>query len=250
MSDKKEKVVTKKKQVKPSKTLANLFGKKDKSKKAKTPPKKTTPLATIKPDLDDDLLELQDNDLAINNDIFFEKFEKSKKDFKKENKKRKLFAQKLMSSQSKIQGLQRKLEDNSFLFKVYIFLFTSFFVTVGFSIGVFTVLLPYANHQVYDANNVSDIWQRVSYVQYPHFAMTTVVFSGIIFCLLPMPYLYLIATWFVGINDVKRSKMFVLTNFYLAVFALTLFIVTFILSTIFFAGIGAPSIQFPAVPLP
>lgn len=146
------------------------------------------------------------------NDLFFEKFNKSKKDFKKDNKEKQQLAKKQIVSQARISGLSKRLEDNSFTMKIYSFLLITMFITIGFAIAIFVVLLPYSNPGVYDSSNVNDIWQRVNYVEHPNFAITSVVLSGITFILLPAPYLYLLATWFVGINQVTRSKVFILIN--------------------------------------
>lgn len=184
------------------------------------------------------------------NDLFFEKFNKSKKDFKKDNKEKQQLAKKQIVSQARISGLSKRLEDNSFTMKIYLFLLTTMFITIGFAIAIFVVLLPYSNPGVYDSSNVNDIWQRVNYVEHPNFAITSVVLSGITFILLPAPYLYLLATWFVGINQVTRSKVFILINISLSFLAIIMFIIILILSTVIFVGVSAPIIQFPADPLP
>lgn len=184
------------------------------------------------------------------NDLFFEKFNKSKKDFKKDNKEKQQLAKKQIVSQARISGLSKRLEDNSFTMKIYSFLLITMFITIGFAIAIFVVLLPYSNPGVYDSSNVNDIWQRVNYVEHPNFAITSVVLSGITFILLPAPYLYLLATWFVGINQVTRSKVFILINISLSFLAIIMFIIILILSTVIFVGVSAPIIQFPADPLP
>ncbi|MGL5640211.1 MAG: hypothetical protein ACRDCD_00940 [Mycoplasmoidaceae bacterium] len=184
------------------------------------------------------------------NDLFFEKFNKSKKDFKRDNKEKQLLAKKQIISQARISDLSKRLEDNTFALKIYLFLLVTLFITVSFSIAIFTVLLPYSGPGVYDLSNVTDIWQRVNYVQYPNFAITSVVLSAMTFILLPSPYLYLLATWFVGINRVTRSKVFIIINISLSLLAILMFIIIFILSTIIFVNVSAPIIQFPADPLP
>ncbi|MGL5246217.1 MAG: hypothetical protein ACRC8C_01460 [Mycoplasmoidaceae bacterium] len=191
-----------------------------------------------------------DNTSNGSNDLFFEKFNKSKKDFKKDNKEKQLLAKKQIISQARISGLSKRLEDNTFTLKIYLFLLVIFFITVGFGIAIFTVLLPYSGPGQYDASNVTDIWQRVNYIQYPNFAITSVVLSAITFILLPAPYLYLLATWFVGINQVTRSKVFILINLSLSLLAILMFIIILILSTLIFVNVSAPIIQFPADPLP
>ncbi|MGL5591471.1 MAG: hypothetical protein ACRDCF_01915 [Mycoplasmoidaceae bacterium] len=191
-----------------------------------------------------------DNYSKGSNDLFFEKFNKSKKDFKRDNKERQLLAKKQIISQARISGLSKRLEDNTFTLKIYLFLLVTLFITVGFGIAIFVILLPYSGPGSYDSSNVTDIWQRVNYVQYPNFAITCVVLSAMTFILLPSPYLYLLATWFVGINQVTRSKVFILINVSLSLLAILMFIIIFILSTVIFVNVSAPIIQFPADPLP
>lgn len=194
--------------------------------------------------------KLNNNSSNDSNELFFEKFNKSKKDFKKENKEKQQLAKKQIISQARISGFSKRLEDNSFTMKIYLFLLITMFITIGFAISIFVILLPYSGPGQYDSSNVTDIWQRVNYIQFPNFAITSVVLSAMTFILLPAPYLYLLATWFVGINQVTRSKIFIFTNIGLSFLAILMFIIILILSTIIFVNVSAPIIQFPADPLP
>lgn len=169
---------------------------------------------------------LENKNSIDKNAIFFEKFEKSKKDFMKEKRKEKLDAKKSISSKNKGLGLTARLKDDMYTKKIWII----------FSI-VSIILLSYASVIMAFLGNKFDgssdpKWIFTSY--YSALTKISVIFSGIAISLIPLPYFYLFSSWFIGINNIHHSKYFVSTNFYILVVATILLLIVIPLSTTIF----------------
>lgn len=162
------------------------------------------------------------------NDVFFEKFEKSKKDFIKEKKKEKNLAKKTISNKNKLLGFESKLRDEEYFKKFWIILLT----TTGFVLAYACVVIGLLGTHFFGPSSTSK-W-IASYNLYQGVFRTSIVFSGVIICLIPLPYIFLLSAWFIGINNVHRSKVFVISNLSILAFCVFLLFLTIILSSIIF----------------
>ncbi|EGZ31554.1 hypothetical protein [Malacoplasma iowae] len=164
------------------------------------------------------------------NNTFFEKFEKTKKDFLKEKREKDFLAKRSLSSKSKAKGFDNKLRDDKFVKDSWI----SFIVIGLFLFAYACVVMGFLATQF--NGSTSHKWAYIDL----NLAMnqTTIIFSGIIVCLIPIPYIYLLASWFVGINSVHRSKSFFLVNMSFIGIAILLFICVLPMSSVIFAGVN------------
>ena len=165
------------------------------------------------------------------NAVFFEKFEKSKKDFLKEKRKDKLNAKKSIVSRNKMMGLESRLREEDYLKKIWII-----FIVVGLLLLAYaSVVMGFLGNKF---NGVTDNkWIYASY--FSGMTKTSVIFSGIAISLIPLPYLYLLSAWFIGINSVHQSRYFILTNMiFLIISGILLLIVIPMSSFIFNQTIG------------
>lgn len=164
------------------------------------------------------------------NSTFFEKFEKTKKDFLKEKRQKDFLAKRSLSSKSKAKGLDNKLRDDKFAKDAWI----SFIVIGLFLFAYACVVMGFLATQF--NGSTSNKWAYIDL--YSDMNKTTIIFSGIIACLIPIPYMYLLASWFVGINNVHRSKSFFIVNMSFIGIAILLFICVLPMSSIIFAGVN------------
>lgn len=140
------------------------------------------------------------------NETFFEKFEKTKKDFSKEKRKQMFTAKKNISTKFKASSLLTKLNDSKFL-KISWSIFISFGI---FFLAYCSTVLGFL---AVNFNGVSDSLSQWTYVNV-NLSLTqlSVICSGIVLALVVIPYLYLVASWFVGINSVHKSPSFFIFN--------------------------------------
>lgn len=165
------------------------------------------------------------------NKNFFEKFEKTKKDLKKQKKEDRKKA--LRSSGQKNKLLLRfeiNLRDPAFLKKTWVFIILGSILFMGYSIGVLSVL---ANQ----FNTASDNkWVFLNL--FSGLNRTSIVFSGITVGLIPIPYVFLIASWFIGINNVHQSKYYMASWVVILGFCGLLFLIFFPMSVYLFSLTG------------
>lgn len=160
------------------------------------------------------------------NALFFEKFEKSKKDFLKEKRKEKYDAKKSIISKNKLLGFESRLRDEEFIKKIWIL-----FIVFGIAFLAYAcVVMGFLGNKF---NGVSDNkWVYANY--YSGLTKTSVIFSGIVISLIPLPYVYLLSSWFIGINNVQNSKYFIVTNITILVLSAILLIVVVPMSSLIF----------------
>ncbi|BAC43905.1 hypothetical protein D8X55_00030 [Malacoplasma penetrans] len=163
------------------------------------------------------------------NDLFFEKFEKSKKDFIKEKKKEKNVAKKSLSSKNKLLGFESRLRDEHYFKRFWIILLSVTFFVLAYACTVIGLCGPH-----FASVESSSKW-IAAYNLYNGVFKTSVIFSGIIICIIPLPYIFLLSSWFIGINNVHRSKSFVVSNIAILVTSIVLLFFVIILSSIVFA---------------
>lgn len=166
------------------------------------------------------------NNQTDKNAVFFEKFEKSKKDFLKEKRKEKQFAKKSIISKNKLMGFESRLRDDDFLKKLWIYFIVGAIVLLAYA----SVVMGFLGDKF---NGTSDN-KWIYSVYYSGLTKTSVIFSGIAITIIPLPYLYLLASWFIGINNVHQSKYFVITNMVILTIALALLIIVVPLSSVVF----------------
>ncbi|MDE6562963.1 MAG: hypothetical protein K2J98_01615, partial [Malacoplasma sp.] len=172
------------------------------------------------------------------NETFFEKFEKSKRDFAKEKRKEKSLAKKSLSAKNKLIGLENKLRDDNFLKKFWIVVISITVILLIYACVVVGFLGPY----FYSATDTSKWIPAVNI--YGGLTKTSIIFCGISICLIPIPYIVLLALWFVGVNNVHRSKAFVNSNLViLSISAILLILVIPLSSVVFNQVIGYSPLQ-------
>lgn len=160
------------------------------------------------------------------NAIFFEKFEKSKKDFLKEKRQKKLDAKKSLLSRKKMMGFENKLREEDFIKKIWIIFGISSLLLLAYA----SVIMAFLGNKF---NGTTDTkWVYANY--FSGLTKTSVIFSGISLSLIPLPYLFLMSAWFIGINSVHESKYFVSTNIVILVISGILLLLVIPLSSVIF----------------
>lgn len=162
------------------------------------------------------------------NEVFFEKFEKSKKDFIKEKRKEKNRAKKSISNQNKLLGFENRLRDDSYFKKFWIILLSITALLLTYACIVMGFLGPHFS-KVSDGSR----WTPAVNV-YGGLTRTSIIFSGVIIALIPLPYIFLLTSWFIGINSVHRSKVFIISNIVIVSFSAVLVVLTIPLSSFVF----------------
>lgn len=160
------------------------------------------------------------------NSTFFEKFERTKKDLIKEKKAGKQKALRSVKLKNKILGFENKLRDDDFIKNSWIGFITLSVLFIAYACVCLGFLATKFNGTT-DAK-----WSYANY--YGDMTKTIVVFSSIIVIIIPIPYIYLMGTWFVGINGVHKSKGFYITNFVVLLIALVLTLLVIPMSSIIF----------------
>lgn len=162
------------------------------------------------------------------NETFFEKFERSKKDFAKEKRKEKNLAKKTISTKSKLIGFENKLRDDAFFKKFWIVMIIVTAILLTYACVVVGFLGPY-----FSSVENNSKWVPAVNI-YGELTKTSIIFSGIAICLIPIPYIFLLALWFVGVNNVHRSKTFINSNLIILSISAVLLILVIPLSSIVF----------------
>ncbi|MBD5445904.1 MAG: hypothetical protein HDR31_01130 [Mycoplasma sp.] len=166
------------------------------------------------------------------NSTFFEKFEKSKKDINKDKKKQWSEAKKSMGLRNKVLGFENRLRDDIFIRKIWIILGIFSVIFLAYS----SVVIGFLGDKFNGANSDDYKWTYVNY--FLDMNKTTVVFSGFVIALIPLPYIYLLAAWFIGINSVHRSKPFIVVLIIFLSISLLLTILIIPMSSIIFANVN------------
>lgn len=164
------------------------------------------------------------------NSSFFERYERSKKDIDKENKKQRSEARKSMSVKSRLLGFDSKLRDDLYVKKLWIWMIVVSIVLLAYS----CVVMGFLGDKFY--NTSDNKWSFVNWLSDMNKA--TVVFDGIIIALIPLPYIYLLAAWFIGVNNVHRSKPFVIVLLTFLSISLLLTLLVLPMSSIIFAEVA------------
>lgn len=156
--------------------------------------------------------ETQSPESKSSNELFFEKFNNTKKDYKKQQLEK---VKKEIDKRNKTLSFDRRLEDNRFLTKVYIVICVVIFFTLSISITVFTINLMFYDGNVDKFLN-NNAWYGIANAVnkwYLNMNKAVVIMSAISFSLVPLPFLFLLTTWFVGMNQIFRSWKFILAIF-------------------------------------
>ncbi len=159
------------------------------------------------------------------NYLFFEKFSNTKKNYKKEQLKN---VKKQLDKKNKSLSFERRLENNRYLTKIYIILGIIIFFTLALSITVFVINFNFidSDGSKYANNSTWYGIDFIGHILYPTLFRATVIIAGISFGLIPSPFIFLGITWFIGLNQVFRSRIFMYTLFIViglsAILALTL----------------------------
>lgn len=146
------------------------------------------------------------------NELFFEKFNNTKKDYKRQQLEK---VKKEIDKRNKTLSFDRRLEDNRFLTKVYIIVLIVVLFILSISITVFTINIQFYNGEI-DKYLNNNTWYGIANAinkWYIDMNKAIVIMSGIAFSLIPLPFLFLLTTWFVGMNQIFRSWKFILTVF-------------------------------------
>lgn len=172
-------------------------------------------------------------DSAIDpNSTFFEKFEKSKKDIIKDKKRQKSEAKKSIGLRNKVLGFENRLRDDVFIRNLWIIVGVVSVLLLAYA----SVVVGFLGNKFNGAGSNDYKWTYVNY--YLDMNKTIVVFCGIIIVLIPLPFLYLLVAWFIGINNVHRSKIYVTMLLTFLSISLLLTIVVIPMSSIIFADVN------------
>ena len=152
------------------------------------------------------------NGIKDSNDLFFEKFNNTKKNYKKEQLKN---VKKQLDKKNKSLSFERRLENNRYLTKIYIILGVIIFFTLALSITVFVININFidSSGSKYANNSTWYGIDFIGHILYPTLFKATVVIAGVSFGLIPLPFIFLGITWFIGLNQVFRSRIFIYTLF-------------------------------------
>lgn len=166
------------------------------------------------------------------NSTFFEKFEKSKKDITKDKKRQWSEAKKSMGLRNKVLGFENRLRDDIFIRNIWIIIGVLSVILLAYS----SVVIGFLGDKFNGANSDDYKWTYVNY--FLDMNKTTVIFSGFVIALIPLPYIYLLAAWFIGINSVHRSKPFIVVIITFLSISLLLTILIIPMSSIIFANVN------------
>ncbi len=147
------------------------------------------------------------------NELFFEKFNNTKKDHKKAELER---ARKLINKKNKSLGFERRLDDNRYVGMIYGIIAGIIVLILAISITAFTISYKFmVDHDPGNYSTDNTWWGIATAVDKYYGTMNSavVIMSGIAFSLVPLPFFFLAATWFMGMNQVFRSRNFMLFLF-------------------------------------
>ncbi len=161
------------------------------------------------------------------NAVFFEKFEKSKKDFMKEKRKGKWSAKRSMMEKKRSLGFDARLREEEFVKKIWIYFAIAALVMLAYGSVVMGFLGDKFN------GTTDNKWVFANY--FSAMTKTSVIFSGIAISLIPLPYFYLLSAWFIGINNIHQNKAFVVTNIVILILSAILLLIVIPMSTYIFA---------------
>lgn len=188
----------------------------------------------------EDLTTIKEKD---SNEIFFEKFSNTKKDFKKNKIKKSKFYQFL-----NFKKIDIHLEDNSFIKWSYIIFISFLIINITFS----GLVIAFFNGYFLKGNNPSEVHSflgdynniinlRVS-SGFGSLLDANFIFACLSISLLLIPYLYLISTWFIGFNNTYRSKIFYIFNLSMIILTFTFLLLMIIFTSVLLSPdhIGLP----------
>ncbi len=147
------------------------------------------------------------------NELFFEKFNNTKKNHKKAELEK---ARKQINKKNKSLSFERRLEDNRYVGKIYGIVGGVIALILAISITVFVLNYQFMINP--DPNNylTSNMWYGVVLGISNSYAVlnkAVVIMSGIAFSLVPIPFFFLLSTWFMGLNQIFRSRNFMVFLF-------------------------------------
>lgn len=160
--------------------------------------------------------EIIDNEFRSaknDNELFFEKFNNTKKNYKKAELEK---ARKQINKKNKSLSFERRLEDNRFVGMIYGIIGAIIFFVLAISITVFVINLKFYYPVTSDVYSTQNAWFGISYfinVEYFTMNRAIVIMEGIAFSLVLVPFFFLMTTWFVGINQMFRSRKFMMFLF-------------------------------------
>ena len=163
------------------------------------------------------------------NITFFEKFEKTKKDMLKERRAEKQKVLKSLRSKNKVLGFDNRLRDDEFIKNSWIgFIVSSilFLVYACVCLGFLVPTLLWRNPKWSFAHHYGDMTK------------TIIVFSSTVAILIPIPYIYLMGSWFVGVNGIYKSKHFFIMIFSIIIISLVLMILIVPMSSVIFGKVN------------
>lgn len=163
------------------------------------------------------------------NKIFFEKFERTKKDVLKERRAQKIKTIKSLKAKNKMLGFDYKLRDDGFIKNSWIV----FIILSIFLVAYSAVCLGFLGSFFNGTNDTK--WSVANL----HLDMTRtiIIFSSVVIILVPIPYIYLMGTWFVGINGSHKSKIFFIVIFMFLLISTVLTLLVIPMSSVIFDNV-------------
>ncbi len=147
------------------------------------------------------------------NELFFEKFNNTKKNHKKAELEK---AKKQINKKNKTLSFERRLEENSYVAKVYGAVGGVIALILAISITVFVINFRFYVNTDIESYKSSNTWYGIALgisTKYYMLNKVVVIMSGIAFSLVPIPFFFLLSTWFMGLNQIFRSRNFMVFLF-------------------------------------
>ncbi len=169
------------------------------------------------------------------NELFFEKFNNTKKNYKKAELEK---ARKQINKKNKTLSFERRLEDNRYVGKIYGIVGGVIALILSISITVFVLNYQFLVNSDYNSYQKDNMWYGIVLgisKQYGTLNKAVVIMSGIAFSLVPVPFFFLLSTWFMGLNQIFRSRNFMIFMFTCIGLSLLIVLITIPMFSVIYA---------------
>ncbi len=176
------------------------------------------------------------NSAKNENELFFEKFNNTKKNHKKAELEK---ARKQINKKNKSLSFERRLEENRYVGTIYGIIAGIIALILSISITVFVLNFRFMNIISTDDYKDSLAWYGVALGISNYYTVlnkAVVIMSGIAFSLVPIPFFFLLSTWFMGLNQIFRSRNFMIFLFTCIGLSLLIVLITIPMFSVIYAN--------------
>lgn len=171
--------------------------------------------------------------LKSTNDTFFDKFDKTKKEHKSTIKKLKKEKYNGKSNSGIMTSFGKKLQSTGFLVKIYSLIAGVASLTIILGILLFVLLIDFFNGTpaILPTNIpiatglyqfIRDIQYTVKLSIYQPIVQTIVILSMASVAIIFTPILYIVSSWFIGMNNIHKERKFVIA--YASIIGISIFL--------------------------